>query len=68
MSLLIHFWTVLQTVLFKNKFKLIYYFVLQNFYEEFLCTHAHNAVKISFLSEFIRLSCSEEFQGISFFL
>ena len=53
MGLLVHFWTVLQTVLFKNKFKLIYYFVLQNFYKEFLCMHAHNTVNISFLSEFI---------------
>ena len=53
MSLLVHFGTVLQTVLFRNKFKFIYYFVLQNFYKEFLCTQAHNTVNISFLSEFI---------------
>ena len=31
MGLLVHFWTVLQTVLLKNKFKLNYYFVPQNF-------------------------------------
>ena len=53
MGLLVHFWTVLQTVLFKNKFKFIYYFVPQNFYEEFLCMQVHNTVNISFLSEFI---------------
>ena len=54
MGLLVLFRTVLQTVLFQNKFKLIYYFALQNFYKEFLCMHAHNTVNISFLSEFIR--------------
>ena len=54
MGLSVNFWAVFQTVLFRDKFKLIYYFVLQNFYEEFLCMHAHNAVNISFLSEFIR--------------
>ena len=53
MGLLVYFWTVLQTVLFRKKFKFIYYFVLQNFYEEFLCMQAHNAVNISFLSGFI---------------
>ena len=45
MHLLVHFWIVFQTVLFRDKFKLIYYFVLQIFYEN-CCAHMHTMLLI----------------------